>query len=63
MTIRIVCADCGSPHVTRDAWAEWDEAGQAWRLGAVFDDGFCHACEAPASLAERPLPTLVEGGT
>lgn len=55
MAIQIVCADCGSPRVTRDAWAEWDAAAQGWRLGAVFDDGFCHQCETWATLEERLL--------
>ena len=55
MPIQIVCADCGSPRVTRDAWAEWDAAAQEWRLGAVFDEGFCHRCETLATLEERPL--------
>ena len=39
--------------MTRDAWAEWDEAAQVWRLGAVFDDGWCHRCETARELEEQ----------
>ena len=52
MAIRIVCATCGSANVTRDAW---DETRPEWRLGAVFDDGFCHRCATWAELTEEPL--------
>lgn len=55
-----MCAECGSTAVTRDAWAEWDEARQEWVLGAVFDDGFCHACEQAATLVEQPILTVVQ---
>ena len=59
MAIRMICSWCGSTAVTRDAWAEWDEARQEWRLGAVFDDGYCHRCEAERSLGEQPLVEAV----
>ncbi len=53
--IQIMCADCGSTNVSRDAWASWHEVRQAWVLGAVFDDGHCHRCERAVSLVEEPL--------
>lgn len=53
--LRIVCEKCGSTRVTRDAWAEWDEAGQDWVLGAVYDYAFCHRCEAETHIEELPL--------
>lgn len=53
--ITIVCSKCGSDHVSRDAWADWDVESQDWVLGAVFDAGFCHRCEGEASLAEVVL--------
>jgi hypothetical protein len=62
MAVRIKCADCGTTDVTRDAWAAWDEVAQAWVLGAIFDDGFCHRCEREASLAEEPVLTVIAGG-
>lgn len=43
--VRMVCEECGSELVTRDAWAEWDAEEQEWVLGAVFDFAFCHQCE------------------
>ena len=57
--IAIVCETCGSDHVTRDAWAEWDVTTQEWTLGAVYDYAFCHKCEEGAHLAEialKPAP-------
>ncbi len=59
MAIQILCENCGSTHVTRDAWAEWSEEKQEWQLGAVFDDGFCHKCGGNQTLIERPLLRVV----
>ena len=53
--VRMVCGACGSPQVTRDAWAEWDEERQAWTLGAVFAFAFCHRCQQAARIEERVL--------
>jgi len=55
MRITIICESCGSKLVTRDAWAEWDEAGQEWVLGAVYDYAFCHGCQQETRLAEVAL--------
>lgn len=52
-----VCNICGGKTVTRDAWAEWDAAAQAWTLGAAFDYSFCHDCEAETNLVEVDLAT------
>lgn len=60
MAVQIACKNCGSTYVTRDAWAEWDECRQEWRLGAVFDDGYCHRCETRTVLVERPVLEPVE---
>ena len=51
----MVCEKCGSTHVTRDAWAEWDEDEQDWVLGAVFDYAFCHDCQRDAHIDEQQL--------
>ena len=56
--ITIVCCDCGSDDVLRDAWAAWDVERQEWTLSQVFDDGFCNRCEREVSLCERALPGL-----
>jgi hypothetical protein len=53
--IAIPCRVCGSSHVSRDAWADWDVASQSWVLGAVFDQGFCHQCEEEQRLEECAL--------
>ena len=53
--VAFVCARCGSADVSRDAWADWDAAGQAWTLRAIFDYGHCHACDAETSLERQPL--------
>jgi len=54
MRINIICSECGSEDVYRDAWAGWDVEGQRWELAAVFDQGFCHSCECERSLDEVP---------
>ena len=53
--LRMVCEKCGSTHVTRDAWAEWDEDEQDWVLAAVFDYAFCHDCQRDAHIDEQQL--------
>lgn len=58
--ISIACSVCGSNNVSRDAWADWDVASQAWVLGALFDQGFCHRCEDEQNLLEIPLGKLTE---
>ena len=53
--LRMVCEECGSPEVTRDAWAEWDEDTQDWVLGAVFDYAYSHKCQGDAHIEEVPI--------
>jgi hypothetical protein len=50
--IKIVCSECGSDDVFRDAWAVWNVESQDWELGTVFDQGFCDACGREQSLEE-----------
>lgn len=61
--VRMVCSTCRSELVTRDAWAEWDAEEQDWVLAAVYDYGFCHACEADARIEEVPLRQPRKRGT
>ena len=59
--IAIVCGNCGSDDVCRDAWARWDIGAQDWVLGSVFDDGHCNRCDAESSLIEvelAPMPRI-----
>lgn len=55
MAIRIICSQCGSDDVKRDAWATWDEDAQQWVLDNVFDEAWCDACEGSTSLEEEQL--------
>jgi len=50
-----VCTYCAGSAVTRDAWAEWSVADQAWQLCETFDIAFCHQCHRETRLAERPV--------
>jgi hypothetical protein len=40
----MVCSDCGSTDVFRDAGAVWNVEKQDWELGTVYDQGFCNNC-------------------
>lgn len=42
--LRMVCPECGSTGVVRDAYAEWDEEEQDWVLLAVYDHAACNEC-------------------
>jgi hypothetical protein len=56
--IAIICGNCGSGEVSRDAWANWDTREQQWVLGAVFDYGHCHRCEGESRLIEVELASV-----
>ena len=53
--VTYVCETCGSGHVARDAWAQWDVERQEWVIGAAYDYSYCHRCEADAKLEEVEL--------
>jgi hypothetical protein len=53
--IQMVCEECGSTLVTRDAWAEWNVDAQDWELGAIYDYAFCHKCERETNIEEVPI--------
>lgn len=65
--VKIICAECGSDNVRRDAYAEFDVDAQEWVLSTVFDQGYCEACggveerleERPLALAESTAPDLL----
>jgi hypothetical protein len=52
--IKIVCADCGSDNVRRNADVAWNVETQEWdQIAAVFDNGSCEDCgNSDASLEE-----------
>src|SRR5258708_3858899 len=62
----IVCSNCGSDDVRRDATASWNIETQAWALSAVHDQGYCQRGEGEPSLADRIIdpsgPSLPEIG-
>lgn len=51
--IIFVCESCGTPGVTREAWAAWDVEAQRWVLAEMFDYAFCHRCHRRTRLEER----------
>ena len=55
MAIRIVCRECGSDDVRRDANAIWCVDAQEWELCGVFDQGTCEACGGEALLDEEEI--------
>lgn len=59
--VTYVCETCGSDHVTRDAWAEWDAGTQKWMLGAAYDYAFCHRCQNETHLEEVALKRITVG--
>lgn len=53
--VRVVCANCGSEDVSRDAWADWNVQSQDWVLRTGFDYAHCHACDRETRLKDAPL--------
>ena len=43
--IKMVCENCGSDDVWRDATAVWDYQAQLWDLGSMFQQEYCVACD------------------
>tara|TARA_R110000737_G_scaffold239142_2_gene251188 strand:- start:9214 stop:9603 length:390 start_codon:yes stop_codon:yes gene_type:complete len=48
----MACACCGSTDVRADAWAEWSNHLSKWVLHFTYDNKWCEACEAEATLRE-----------
>lgn len=40
-----ICPHCGSDLVVADAFAIWNRPTSQWDLHAVYEAGFCLACE------------------
>jgi hypothetical protein len=55
--IDIICRECGSRDVTRDATAEWCTTTQQWVIQNVFDNADCNDCGGETKLEERDLLT------
>ena len=43
--IRKKCINCGSTHISKDAWVYWDEDKQEWMINDIFDDIYCFDCQ------------------
>ena len=50
---RMLCRECGSDAVLRDAYASWSEDDQTWALNSVLDHSACDACGATGCIEEE----------
>lgn len=61
--VQMVCPDCGSTDVTRDASADWNVDKQTWELFTTYDACYCGKCDetkryfVEAELNELPAPS------
>lgn len=51
----MVCEECGSRKVLRDAWAAWNISAQCWELSTTFENGWCDDCRGEAHIKEVEL--------
>lgn len=56
--INIVCSECKSSNVRRDAYASWNTKTQEWELAVVFDQGYCEDCEEESHFIEIPFKEI-----
>ena len=48
---KVVCSECGSENVLKDAYVEWNMAAQEWKIQQVFDKAaICGDCGGETSL-------------
>ena len=53
--IRLICSECGSTDVGRDAWAEWNEKLQMFEATHIFKQGHCFNCEGETQINEENI--------
>jgi hypothetical protein len=53
--LKMICTECGSTDVRRDAWANWCEKIQDWELAEVYDNAFCIDCDGECSIKEEEI--------
>lgn len=53
--VKMICSNCGSTNVWKDANARWNETTQKWELLNTFDNDYCEDCDGECSLDEKPL--------
>lgn len=56
--VRMICAECGSAEVVRDAWAAWDDDRQDWVLQSVHDYAHCDECGGEARIRVEVIAEL-----
>jgi len=47
-----VCPRCGSPNISCDATATWDEATNDWTLAGTYDAIYCPDCDKESKFAD-----------
>lgn len=52
--LTMVCRNCGSEDVTRDAVVRWSVEDQAWEVSGIFDNADCDHC-GETKLEERSV--------
>ena len=52
MKIKYVCKQCGSDHVGRDAFCDWNVNTQQWEIANLMDNDFCFECLRDTDLQE-----------
>jgi hypothetical protein len=48
----MICSQCGSDEVLRDAYASWCIETQQWVLDNVFDYAHCRTCDEETNIEE-----------
>lgn len=53
---RMVCADCGSEEVVKDAYASWNIETQEWEVASTHDKGsYCSICDDEVYIESKEL--------
>lgn len=57
--VKMVCSECGSDNVLKDAYAAWNVETQEWELSATFDNTVCDNCGAVDSVIEVEIEDAI----
>lgn len=52
MKINYVCKKCGSDHVGRDSFCDWNVETQQWEVANFMEESFCLNCETTTELEQ-----------
>ena len=50
--VKMVCRDCGSDNIDRDAWVKWDTELQEWAVSQLLVRGYCYSCDQDTYIKE-----------